>query len=163
MQVILVLANKSLQRINLAAKKPEADAAIETLDFGPVTPNLKVSMVSLDPLGTHLIISLKSQTPEGVPELLYLNKRTKKFRSSNKVRGQLVTAVAWCARNVSETMTGPILMGTSLGVVYETEFDSGEEKMFASSLERHWRPLVNLGKGQHMPITGLAYYNVEGR
>ena len=35
------------------------------------------------------------------------------------------------------------------------------ERMFSSSLEKYWKTAVDLGKGQHMPITGLAYFNVE--
>lgn len=132
------------------------------MEFGKLAPHSKVNSAFLDPLGSHLIISLKGNDPETGPELLYLNKKSSKPRLSTKCRGHLVTSMAWCSDNVSDTMTGPILLATSKGIIFETEIDSGEERMFSSSLEKYWRQAVDLGKGQYLPITGLCYHNVEG-
>ncbi len=73
-----------------------------------------------------------------------------------------ITSVGWSSRNTSEAVTGPVLLGTSRGLLLEAELDSGEDRMFSSSLEKYLRPLADLGGGQHMPVTGLAYFNVEG-
>ncbi len=73
-----------------------------------------------------------------------------------------ITSVGWSSRNASEAVTGPVLLGTSRGLLLEAELDSGEDRMFSSSLEKYLRPLADLGGGQHMPVTGLAYFNVEG-
>ncbi len=172
LQVVLVLANKTVQRINQASRG-NADAsssssssssspAVETVEFGRHAPGgTRVHGAFLDPLGAHLLLSLRPGEPDGVPELIYLNRRSSKFRPAAKVKGNLVTAAAWASKNTSESLTGPVLLATSKGVVYETELDSGEDKMFSSSLEKYWKVVVNLGGGQHMPITGLAYFNVE--
>ena len=73
-----------------------------------------------------------------------------------------ITSVGWSSRNTSTAATGPVLLGTSRGLLLEAELDSGEDRMFSSSLEKYLRPLADLGGGQHMPVTGLAYFNVEG-
>jgi hypothetical protein len=51
-----------------------------------------------------------------------------KPKPASKIRGNLVTAVAWSSTNQSETNTGPVLVGTARGVIFETEFDSGEDR-----------------------------------
>ena len=88
---------------------------------------------------------------------------------SSKIRGNLVTAVAWNSSNTSERFvviwcaersswlmdlqkrqflclisfsysnTAPILIGTSRGVIFETELDSGEDRIFNTGLESSFR------------------------
>ena len=94
---------------------------------------------------------------------------------SSKIRGNLVTAVAWNSSNTSERLvmvccaiaitstrvntesehrdplykfpsfdslfsnTAPILIGTSRGVIFETELDSGEDRIFNTGLESSFR------------------------
>ena len=162
LQVCLVLANKTVQRINQAAKNAHTgEHQVETIDFARLAPgSTKVHSAHLDPLGSHLLLSLQGQ--DGQPDLIYLNRRSNKPRQAPKAKGTLVTAVSWHAKNTSESVTGPVLIGTSKGVILEAELDSGEDRMFSHSLERYWRQAADLGKGAHLPITGLAHFGVEG-
>ena len=52
---------------------------------------------------------------------------------STKIRGHLITAVGWNQFNNSLTSTGPILMGTTRGLIFETEI-STESTMFSTGL-----------------------------
>ncbi len=123
----------------------------------------KVHRAFLDPLGAHLALSLKPTDPEAQPDLLYLNRKLSKPKMSSKIRGNLITAIGWNAANVSEASTGPILAGTTRGVIFEAELDSGEERMiFTGGLETTWRQVFDIGKGQHAPITGLEFHTVAG-
>jgi hypothetical protein len=95
-----------------------------------------------------------------LPDLLYLSRKGQKPKMSTKVRGNLVTAVGWSHVNESESTTGPILMGTTRGLIFETDLDSGDDRMFSTSLEQYWKQIFDLGRGQHVPITGLEYHQI---
>ena len=82
----------------------------------------------------------------------------------------MVTSIAWSTLNDSENVTGPILLGTTRGLIFETEFDSGEDHMFTHNLEKYWRQVYDLGKGNSQnvhpvarPVTGLEYHRVKGQ
>ena len=96
-----------------------------------------------------------------LPDLLYLSRKGQKPKMSTKIRGNLVTAVGWSHANESESTTGPILVGTTRGLIFETDFDSGDERLFSTSLEQYWKQIFDLGRGQHVPITGLEYHPVH--
>ena len=95
-----------------------------------------------------------------LPDLLYLSRKGQKPKMSTKVRGNLVTAVGWSHSNESESVTGPILFGTTRGLIFETDLDSGDERLFSTSLEQYWKQIFDLGRGQHVPITGLEYHPI---
>jgi hypothetical protein len=65
----------------------------------------------------------------------------------SKFRGHEVTAVGWNFSNDSEVTTGPILLGTSKGLIFETEIAQDGDRIFQSSLEQYWRQ-VNV----HIPV-----------
>jgi len=155
-KVVLVLANKSIQRFDLHS----ADATPETVDLAKtIGVKSKPYAAFLDPTGTHLVISLKQTVEDMQPDLVYLSRRSTKPRMSTKIRGNLVTAVGWNVFNKSESTSGVVLVGTSMGLVFETEFDSGEDRLFSTgSLERQWKQVLDLGKGRHLPISGLQFY-----
>ncbi|CAH0563550.1 unnamed protein product [Brassicogethes aeneus] len=148
------------------------------------TPKLKLSNLFLDPNGNHLLLTLAPKPlmgPEVGPELLYLSRKSTKLKSTSKFRGHEITEVAWCLTNDSESTTGPILLGTSKGLIFETEYVLEGEKFFtagfSSNLEQYWRQLPNylplygnkeveglvfdIGKGTNTPITGLEYFKVH--
>lgn len=95
-----------------------------------------------------------------LPDLLYLARKSQKPKMSTKIRGNLITAVGWCQSNESESITGPILMGSTRGLIFETDLDSGEERLFTTSLEQYWKQIFDLGRGQHVPVTNLEYHPV---
>ena len=124
----------------------------------------------LDPLGAHLALTLKPTGSESLPDLIYLNNKSQRIKSSSKIRGNLVSAIAWNNLNESENVTGTILLGTTRGLIFETEFDSGEDHMFTHNLEKTWNQVYDLGKGSTQgshpvarPITGLEYHRVKGK
>ena len=50
-----------------------------------------------------------------------------------------MTAVGWNFGNDSDVTTGPILLGTSKGLIFETEIVLDGDRIFQSSLEQYWR------------------------
>ena len=129
----------------------------------------QIDRAFLDPLGAHLALTLKPTGSESLPDLIYLNNKSQRIKSSSKIRGNLVSAIAWNNVNESENVTGTILLGTTRGLIFETEFDSGEDHMFTHNLEKTWHQVYDLGKGNTQgshpvarPITGLEYHRVKG-
>ncbi|TRY72729.1 hypothetical protein TCAL_00267 [Tigriopus californicus] len=160
LQIQLVLANKCVQRINQAQKTPEGGASSHTVDLGPILGPSRIARAWLDPLGAHLVLSTKPNDPEGQPDLLYLHRDRDKPKFSSKFKGVGVTAVAWHTPNTSESTTGPILLGTATGVIWETELSHQEERFLATPLEAYTKLAFDLGQGQYTPITGLEYHRV---
>ena len=165
-RIVLVLANKTIQRVD----QSKEDVKMDTVDLSkdPLTKSCKIGQVFLDPLGAHLVLTLKPTGHEALPDLIYLHHKSSKIKPSSKIRGHLVTAIAWNYLNTSENVTGPILVGTSRGLIFETELDSGEDHMFTHSLEKYWgEPLFDMAKGSGpnvhsaiRPITGLEYHRI---
>lgn len=97
-----------------------------------------MSNVFLDPLGNHLLISLAPKTPGYVPELLYLHQRSNRPKKIERFRDHEITAVGFNYNNTSEISTGSILIGTSKGLIFETEFGIEGEKMVQSN----WKQVI---------------------
>jgi hypothetical protein len=51
--------------------------------------------------------------------------------------------VGWNFGNDSDVTTGPILLGTSKGLIFETEIALDGDRIFQSSLEQYWRQVNN--------------------
>lgn len=95
-------------------------------------PGLRVSNLFVDPTGNHLFIALTTTVSGIVPELLYLHRKSHKPKKVEKFRDHEITAVAFNHLNKSESSTGSILIGTSKGLIFETELGMEGEKMFQS-------------------------------
>lgn len=96
---------------------------------------LRVSNMFLDPLGNHLLIALSTKVAGLPPELLYLHRRSNKPKKIERFRDHEITAVAFNPTNQSELTTGSILIGTSKGLIFETEFGIDGEKM----VQNNWK------------------------
>ena len=92
-------------------------------------------------------------------ELLYLSKKSVRPKFCGKVKGNLVSSVAFSEDLSSESSTGPILLGTTLGLIIETDLSS-DDRMFSKDTELYFKQLFDIGKGQHVPINGLEFHNV---
>lgn len=57
----------------------------------------------------------------------------------NKIRGHDVTAVGWNRLNFTSQSSGPILFGTSKGLIFEVEIMSEPDKFFQSNVETYCR------------------------
>ena len=61
--------------MNQARRDASHDSAlVETVDLAKAIGLAKVHRAFLDPLGAHLVLSLKPTDPEAQPDLLYLNR-----------------------------------------------------------------------------------------
>lgn len=61
--------------MNQARRDTSHDSAlVETVDLSKAIGHAKVHRAFLDPLGAHLVLSLKPTDPEAQPDLLYLNR-----------------------------------------------------------------------------------------
>lgn len=104
---------------------------------------MKMSGLFLDPLGHHLLITLVPRHGDNPPpELFYLHRKTTKLKQAGKFKGHEITAVGWNFSNASETSSGPILLGTSKGLIFETEIGLENDKIFNTSLEQYWRQVL---------------------
>ena len=102
---------------------------------------------------------------DSLPDLMYIPPRQQgqatKPRLSSKIRGHLITAVAWNMQNTSQLSTSTILMGNTRGLIFEAEL-STETGVFSSGIEKQWKQVYDLGK-QGNPsgaITALEYHCV---
>lgn len=99
---------------------------------------MKVANIFFDPLGIHLLISLTNGSSSA--ELLYLHRNTNKPKRMEKFRDHEITAVAFNYENKSEKTTGSVLIGTSKGLIFETEFGiEGEKKM-----QNNWKQVSHI-------------------
>ncbi|KAK2189905.1 hypothetical protein NP493_94g03000 [Ridgeia piscesae] len=108
--------------------------------------------IYLDPTGRHLIVSMKST------ENFYLSRNSSKPRALAKLKGNQISAVGWNREKTNNTSTGEILLGTTKGLIIETEIISSEDsRFFQASLEQHVKQLSNLGKEQPVAVTGVVF------
>jgi len=136
--IVLAMANGVIFRIDL--KQPEKH---EEIEFSKLNPALKLSGLFLDPLGEHMLLSFTPRNTDSgqQAELFYLNRKSTKIKSTSKFRGHEVTAVGWNHSNMRSDSTRPLLLGTSRGLILETELSSDSERIFQSSIEQYWKQL----------------------
>ncbi|CAG9766632.1 unnamed protein product [Ceutorhynchus assimilis] len=170
--LVVAMANNDLLRMNL--NNPSERSEIKLAKY----TQSKLTNLFLDPTANHLFLTFVPRKPSEIPELMYLARKSDKIKSSTKFRGNEFTAVAWNHLNESDSTTGPILLGTSKGLIFETEVALEEDKLFSSSLEQYWRQLPNylplygnkeieglvfdIGKNTNTPITALEYFQCAG-
>ncbi|KAG8282981.1 Vacuolar protein sorting-associated protein 18 like protein [Homalodisca vitripennis] len=144
--IVLAMNNGILFRIDL--KQPEKH---EEIEFSKLNPQLKLSGMFLDPTGDHLLMSFVPRNTDSQlqAELFYLNRKSNKIRPTSKFRGHEITAVGWNYNNVRSDTTRPLLLGTSKGLILETELSNDSERIFQSSLEQYWKQLPN-----YLPLYG---------
>ena len=108
-----------------------------------------ISSMFLDPSGRHLIVSMKSG------ENYYLSYGAKKARVLAKLKGHRITSVGWNQRNVTESSTDAILLGTSKGIILETKLVTAEDThLFSASIEQYVKQLYSFAP---VPVTGIEF------
>lgn len=113
------------------------------IDISKYALSMKMSGLFLDPLGYHLLITLVPKHGDNPPpEIFYLHRKTTKLKQAGKFKGHEITAVGWNFSNTSKTTSGPILLGTSKGLIFETEIGLETDKIFNTSLEQYWRQVL---------------------
>ena len=161
--IVMAMANRTLIRIDREQSVVGGASKQEEIDLTKTTggSGAKISSLFLDPTGSHLLISIKSSDVDGSPELFYLHKRWSKPRPCSRFKGTLVTSVGWNYNNKDANNTGPILLGTTMGLIIESELTS-DENFFSASIEKHYKQMFDVGKGQYTPVTGVQVHQVPG-
>lgn len=157
--LVLAMANHRLLRIDLQQLDKTED-----IDLSKVLTNqLRLTGLCLDPSGEHLLlVTVSRQQGEVQPysQLFYLNRKSNKIKQISKIRGSDVTSVAWSFEMSSESTTGPILLGTSKGLIFETEIKIDGDRIFGNSLEQYFKQVFDIGRGTNIPITGIEFHSV---
>lgn len=111
--------------------------AVNNYSFGgkilSVVHILDILLRLLRVAGSHLLVGLSTR------ECLYLNRNTQKVRSLSRWRGHLIECVGWNKQFGTETNTGPILVGTSQGVIFEAEISASEASLFNTNPDQYFR------------------------
>uniref|UniRef100_A0A673XVN5 Vacuolar protein sorting-associated protein 18 homolog n=1 Tax=Salmo trutta TaxID=8032 RepID=A0A673XVN5_SALTR len=140
-QLCMSLGKDTLLRIDLA--KPDQPNQIE---LGRKDDS-RVHKLFLDPTGSHLVISLSTS------ECLYLNRNTQKVRSLSRWRGHLIESVGWNKLLGTETNTGPVLVGTSQGIIFEAEISASEGSLFNTNPDQYFKQVHSLEEdGRPAPV-----------
>ena len=166
---VMALANRTLMRIDQSASSPKAEEV--DLKKTIARSSAKIANLFLDPSGTHLLIAVKAALENDNPALFYLHKTWHQPRQLFKFDKTLITGVGWNygqrEEGEVEKTTGPILIGTSLGKVIETELTAEEGLLgtfgLSNSVERYDQEVFQIEKGQINPnerVTGLQFFEV---
>lgn len=131
-QLCMSLGRDSLLRIDLVKADQPNHVELGRKD------DAKVYKMFLDPTGSHLLISLNSS------ECLYLNRNGQKVRTLSRWRGHLIESVGWNKFLGNETNTGPILVGTIQGQIYEAEISTSEGGLFSTNPDQYFRLVYTL-------------------
>ncbi|XP_053658854.1 vacuolar protein sorting-associated protein 18 homolog [Anopheles marshallii] len=148
--LMMLMTNLTVLRMNLKQPGKFTEVPIDKTIGG-----LRPSSIYLDPLGTHLFLTFLPKSSGFTPELLYLQRNSFKPKFITKLKDHEITAIGFNHVNTSETSTGPILLGTAHGVIWEAEvgFESGDKL-----IQNNVRVAFDVGKGEPRPITGLEFY-----
>ncbi|XP_055729356.1 vacuolar protein sorting-associated protein 18 homolog isoform X1 [Salvelinus fontinalis] len=140
-QLCMSLGKDTLLRIDLA--KPDRPNQVE---LGRKEDS-RVHKLFLDPTGSHLVISLSTS------ECLYLNRNTQRVRCLSRWRGHLIDSVGWNKLLRTETNTGPILVGTSQGIIFEAEISASEGSLFNTNPDHYFKQVHSLEEdGRPAPV-----------
>ncbi|KAF5295166.1 hypothetical protein FQR65_LT10554 [Abscondita terminalis] len=153
--LVVAMANDMLFRMSI--HHPDLQDEISLSKF---TKTCRLSNLFLDPTGVHLLLSFAPKVPRTMAELVYLSQKSNKLRQITKFQGHEFTEIGWNHNNDSEVTTGPILLGTSKGLIFETEILLEGDKFFTTGLEIYWKQVFDIGKGTNTPITGIEFYQI---
>ncbi|KAL4225031.1 Vacuolar protein sorting-associated protein 18 like protein [Mactra antiquata] len=142
--LVMAMSGGILMRLHL--EHPEDSERVEVFKAGED----RIHKMFLDPTGRHLIISFEST------ENVYLSRNSKKPKSIAKLKGHHIDSVGWNWQNANDNTTGAILLGTSKGLIFETELSTNDESRFwQGNLDQYLKQLFNLQGGE--PVTGIEF------
>ncbi|OQR77173.1 vacuolar protein sorting-associated protein 18-like, partial [Tropilaelaps mercedesae] len=123
--LVIGMVDKSLLKVSL--KNPDEPEPISLASqLTGALSHYRMHRVFLDPLGNHLVVSVSdSSVTQGENFYIYLGGSNGNKRIIQKIlRNHLITAAAFNPDNQQNTTTGPILLATSSGLVFETELSA---------------------------------------
>uniref|UniRef100_A0A1I8PFA3 Vacuolar protein sorting-associated protein 18 homolog n=1 Tax=Stomoxys calcitrans TaxID=35570 RepID=A0A1I8PFA3_STOCA len=115
----------------------------------------KIGKLFLDYTGHHILVSLIPKSPGLSADFLYIHGNGRKVRRIEKFKDHEITSVAFNYDLGNESTTGPILLGTSKGLIFETELTLEADK----PLYRKQVYDVGLGRPKY-DVTGLEFRHV---
>lgn len=128
--------------------------------YGGRSSQIKIFKIFLDPTGKFLLISVTSAADNQPYEnLLFI----KQLQSLQRLKNHLISAVAWnYTRSASQLLsTGTILLGTSKGLVLQTEFTQSDETKFFPLKTGPGHYVKEIFDVEGCAITGIAYYQIN--
>ncbi|XP_039394501.1 vacuolar protein sorting-associated protein 18 homolog [Mauremys reevesii] len=131
-QLCMSLGRDTLFRIDLGKADEPNQVELGRKD------EARVYKMFLDHTGSHLVIALNTS------ECLYLNRSAQKVRTLSRWKGHLIESVGWNKFLGSETNTGPILVGTAQGQIYEAEISVSEGSLFSTNPDQYFRLVYSL-------------------
>ncbi|XP_018420875.1 PREDICTED: vacuolar protein sorting-associated protein 18 homolog [Nanorana parkeri] len=131
-QLCMSLGKEALLRIDLVKADQPNQADLGRKD------DFKVYKMFLDPTGSHLLIALNTS------ECLYLNRNAQKARLLSRWKGHIIESIGWNKFLGNEASTGPILVGTTQGQIYEAEISTSEGGLFGTNPDQYFRHLHTL-------------------
>lgn len=144
--LVMAMSQGTMMRLDL--EHPDDQERVEVFKPGEE----RIHKMFLDPTGKHLIISLDSS------ENLYLSRNSKKPKPIAKLKGHHIDSVGWNWQNASDSTTGAILLGTSKGLIFETELSANDDsKFWQGNLDVYLKQLFNLKSAVVEPITGIEF------
>lgn len=140
--LLIVLMGNHVLRMTLSPNAPPVD------EVKPLNAEYRVLKIFLDPQGSHLLLSVKRKVPAvgtgaAQPELWYLNRSMQEPRKCDRFRGHEITAVGFNQANGSDASTGAILLGTSRGLLFETELSctDGDQRKAGQA---NWKQVMSI-------------------
>uniref|UniRef100_A0A0B7BPA0 Pep3/Vps18 beta-propeller domain-containing protein n=1 Tax=Arion vulgaris TaxID=1028688 RepID=A0A0B7BPA0_9EUPU len=145
--LIMAMSSNVLMRLDL--EHPDEPDEVEL----PRAVDDSIYKIFLDPTGRHLIVSMSSQ------DNFYLSRNWKKPKPIAKMKGHLIESVGWNWQNANDNTSSAILLGTSKGLIFETELSVYEDsRFFQGNIEQYLKQLFRLsGKDKAEPVTGLEF------
>ncbi|KAG8181524.1 hypothetical protein JTE90_014254 [Oedothorax gibbosus] len=163
-KLVLGMRNK-IRRMDL-----ENPDNYDDIDLMKITgEKTKIYDLFLDRMGHHLLVSLVNPENDYPMENLYLFHSSKKVQHCSKMKGNIISAVAWNPQQTSDNMTGVMLVGTTKGFIYETEISSGDERpFFQSSPEQYFKQVFDVTNStitsdttDSKTVTGIVFHKVS--
>jgi vacuolar protein sorting-associated protein 18 len=150
--IVLAMKDNTLLRIDLKASPDQ----IETLDVKSSSPGDGVEDIFLDPSGRNMLLAMRSG------ECLFYGRTSKKAKVVSRLKTHILTAVGWNYHSLAlNGTTGPTLLGTAQGVIFETEFNPNAADssgvFMASSVDVYWKQVCSLAQPEAVLIKGIFF------
>eukprot|EP00158_Paraphelidium_tribonemae_P004321 Partr_v1_DN26687_c3_g1_i2_m69496 putative Vacuolar Protein len=148
---ILLMAMSHLRLLRIDLLRPQV---IEDIEISKKSEDI-VEDLFLDPTGHHSLVTMKNG------EVYYHYYTWKKAKPLSKLRNIYITCVSW-SNTVLERFkggsSGPILLGTRSGRIYEVELEPSEE--YFRREERYFQEVYQFGDSLGGPLSGLHWGRV---
>ncbi|XP_065901474.1 vacuolar protein sorting-associated protein 18 homolog [Dysidea avara] len=143
--ITLAFQNNVISRFDISS--PDN---IERYEFKK--PDDQIHTILQDPTGQHLLVCFRS-----TQECYYITRNAKKYRQLGKMKGHLLECIGWNKLEQGENSTGPILIGTKKGTLFETEIDPHGGFLGRGRPEEYFTEVYQLRTetGGTEPVTGI--------